>query len=374
VAVKERGNKLLRALDRVIGIPLILFFSASRIVKLKSHHPIAIIDTNRIAIFKSAAIGDTVILSASIADIRCINPKAHLTIFTGSSNFEIARLIPGIDEVVILPVTRPLEAIKRLHDFAPFDVWVDFGSWPRLDALLSWFAPAKYKIGFKTAGQYRHYLYDLAIQHGDDLHELHNYRNLLKSLNVPGTNIPSLMIQHTEKNPNQGHVVLHLYPGGSKAHLKQWPEDKWIRLIEVLVSNGHEVFLTGGKNDYEKLFHIKQSSGNSDLIKVVAGNLNICETAALLEKSKLVISVDTGIMHMASALNCKLIALHGPTSPLRWGALNHNSISILKQLPCSPCISLGFESTCKNNFCMSAITVDDITSAIRKLQANNDNN
>jgi len=368
VAVKERGNKLLRTLDRMIGIPLILFLSAFRIIKFKSHRPTAIIDAKRIAFFKSAAIGDTVILSASVADIRCINSKAHLAIFTGSSNFEIARLIPGIDEVIKLPVTRPLASIKKLCDFDPFDVWVDFGSWPRLDALLSWAAPAKFTIGFKAAGQYRHYLYDLAIPHSNDAHELQNYKNLLSPLNVPAINLPNLKLTHAiYDNRSQNHIVLHAFPGGSKAYLKQWTEDKWIQLIEALVAKGYKVFLTGGKSERQQLTKFKQRSGNLDMIKVVAGELDIAGTAELLKTSRLVISVDTGIMHMASALKCNLVALVGPTSPSRWGPLNNNSISISKQLSCSPCISFGFESKCNNNICMSTIVVEEVINAANLL-------
>lgn len=371
MAIKERGNKLLKLIDRMVGIPLVLLLSVFKVRRSASHRSIAVGDAKRIALFKSAAIGDTVILSASVADIRDINSKVHLTIFTGSSNYEIARLIPGVDEVVKLPVTRPLEAIQILRNTERFDIWVDFGSWPRLDALFSWVAPANFSIGFKTVGQYRHYLYDLAIPHLGDIHEHQNYKNLLNPLNVLGINTPRLIGKHAEESREQKRVVIHMFPGGSKAHLKQWPEDKWIQLIGILVARGCEVILTGGESEYDQLTQIKHQAGNSDLIQVVAGKLSISETAGLLETAIVVISVDTGVMHMASALKCNLIALHGPTSPSRWGALNSNSISIVHQLPCSPCISLGFESSCSNNLCMSYITVDDITGAINKLQVQN---
>lgn len=361
MAIKERGNKLLRLLDRLVGIPLILLLS---LFTTKRRNLPRIAEVRSLAFFKSAAIGDTVILSGVVADIRRINPNARLTIFTASSNYDAARLIPRVDEVVKLPITRPLEAIRQLRDADEFDVWIDFGPWPRLNALLSWASRAKFTVGFKTVGQYRHYLYDLAIPHRNDVHELQNYRSLLIPFDVVGTCMPSLKAAcPMQEEPL---VVIHMFPGGSNSYLKEWPEDRWVGLISRLCENGKKVILTGGPADWQKADAVVNKV-KSTMLTNVAGKLSLERTVNLLNSAKLVISVNTGIMHVASALGCNLVSLNGPTSVVRWGSLNKNSISLTPKRGCSPCINLGFEYKCDNNACMLDITPDDVLKAADEL-------
>jgi len=98
----------------------------------------------------------------------------------------------------------------------------------------------------------------------------------------------------------------------------------------------------------------------------MAGKLSLEQTAQTINNAKLSISIDTGIMHLASVLNCNLIAIHGPTSPKRWGPLSSKAHFVYLNKSCSPCISLGFESKCTNNICMTDITLKDITNIIEE--------
>jgi heptosyltransferase I len=357
MSYKERGNRLLKALDFWVGIPLLILLS---LFKVKKNNLQPLSKVRNIALFKSAAIGDTVVLSAVVGDIRRINPDARLTIFAGSSNYEAARLIPGIDEVVRLPVTQPLVAIRMLRKTDEFDLWIDFGSWPRLDALLSWAACADLKVGFASAGQYRHYLYDLAIEHRDTVHELYNYRNLLEPLGVEGVCMPSLKTSAVVRE--QKLVVIHMFPGGNRSYLKEWPVERWIELASQLSGKGFRIVLTGAPADRQRA-QIVADQLNSQDVTSVAGTLNLEQTVNLLNSAGLVISVNTGIMHVASALGCNLVSLNGPTSVVRWGALNPNSISLKSCLDCSPCIHLGFEYKCDDNDCMREITTAAVLEA-----------
>jgi heptosyltransferase I len=355
----ERGNKRLRMLDACIGIPAVLALGLTRIGRKTD----PIHSSRNVAILHTAAIGDTVILSAAVSDIRVHYPDAILTVFTGESNHAMARLLPGIDRLIKLPVSQPFACIRSIRKTGKFDIWIDFGPWPRINALFTHFADAGLKIGFKTRKQYRHYLYDIVAEHSDKVHELDNYRMLLKTLGIEGCNWPSIDVPSAEKVNDR--ITIHMFPGGFKSHLKEWPIENWLEIINVLNGEGYEVFLTGALADKEKASQVGSNVLSTGRVKVVAGNLDLRQTAVLLRSSQLVVTVNTGIMHLAAALGCDLIALHGPTSVKRWGPLSSKAVPVKSDLSCSPCLNLGFEYGCNKNRCMASISVQDVMDKIK---------
>lgn len=358
----ERGNRTLRLVDRYAGIPLVFGLGLIRFKRGRCLDG----DVRNAAFLQTAAIGDTVLSSAIIQDFKTRHPHSRITFFTGSSNYEAAGLIAGVDTVIKLPVKHPLKALKLIRQWGRFDVWIDFGPWPRLNAIFSYFANAELTVGFRTENQHRHYAYDVAIQHSSRKHEVDNYRALLKGIGISTTaGLPALNIKACPVREKQ--IVMHLFPGGSRSYLKEWTEHCWIELIALFADKGYTVYLTGAAPDREKASAIKARVPNSGRVLVVAGTQTLREVAELLSSSQLVISVDTGIMHVASALSCNLISLHGPTSPERWGPLNRNAIPLQGVTNCSPCLSLGFESTCSDPKCMNAISVKEVFAAANRL-------
>jgi len=354
-----RGNVFLRFLDKYLGIPLV--FMLGQVKKIRKKPRLV----KKIALLKTAGIGDTVLLSAIVKDIKDELPDSEVYLFVGPNNYEIATIISelfaGIT-IIELPMRNPIRAISLVRRYT-FDVWLDFGSWPRINALLSYFSDAKFKVGFKTKGQYRHYVYDVAVEHNSELHELFNYKKILEEINIRGSNLPSINVEE-EIEKNERWVVVHMFPAGVKRYLKEWPEFCWVELIDYLTKKGYCVVLTGSKVDKDRALRVYRRCKEKDSIKVVAGDLSLKEVVFLLKKSYLVVSVNTGIMHLASALNCNLVALHGPTSPVRWGPLNSNSVVIQSPLVCSPCLNLGFEYGCSENRCMRSISVGAVIEAV----------
>jgi len=357
----ERGSKSLKFIDRYIGIPLVFllgFFRKKRKIPKKFE---------KIALLKTAAIGDTTILTSIIKDIEDFNSNIKITLFTGSSNYEFAKLLTKEFEnleIIKLPLKNPLKAVSIIRQYE-FDVFLDFAPWPRLNAVFAFFSNSKYIVGFKTNAQYRHFVYDDIVIHSNKVHELENYKNIVRNIGIHKNNLPQINFIKKEIN-NKNIIVVHMFPGGAKSYLKEWPEEYWIKIINYLTENNNIVYLTGAKVDRDKAEQIKKLSNNKDKISVVAGEYTLEKTIRLLSKSKLVISVNTGIMHLASALKCNLIALHGPTSHKRWGPLNKNAISLQSNLECSPCLNLGFEYGCNENKCMRNIVVKEVIMAIEK--------
>jgi heptosyltransferase I len=170
-------------------------------------------------------------------------------------------------------------------------------------------------------------------------------------------------------NYQNGYVVFHMFPGGSLQKLKKWSLNNWFELAcKINKEFGYSILITGTKDDLEEanVFCEMLRQNNIDFYNVT-GKLSLTETASVLEKSKMLVTVNTGIMHLASALNVALVVINGATSVKRWGPLNKNSISIHTNLDCYPCISLGFESKCKNPECLESITVDRVFKSVREL-------
>lgn len=350
-----RVHRIFKVLDRYLGIPVVFLLGLCR-RKKRGPCPAPL---SRIALLHTAAIGDTILLSGVIADLRRQFPQSEICFFTGPSNFEAAQLIPGI-RVVQIPVTRVWKSLSVIWAHS-FDVWIDFGSWARINAVYSFFSRATRKSGFQTARQYRHFVYDQTVLH-QPIHEIENGRNLVRLLGVTPISPPTLIpLEPLSRDPSR--IVIHLCAGGSQAARIEWPEEHWICLIHTLLQRGHLITLTGSSQDRARCEQIRQRLGCPEEVEVVAGRLSLHETALLLLSSGAVISVDTGVMHLAAALGCLTLALHGPSAPERWGGIGPRVIPIVARTKPS-CNYLGFESSCVGCSCMRDISPERVLEAL----------
>lgn len=355
---QERGNQLFRLLDRYLGI---LVIGILRPFKRKKSFGEKV---HSVGILKTAAIGDTVLISAIAADLRKKYPAASIIFFAGGSNFEFAKTIKEFDEVILLPVNNPLKAARLIRQYQ-FDAFLDFGPWPRLDAILAFFSKSAFTAGFKTAGQHRHYLYDQTATHSNTQHEMENFRNLAGIIGLKSDSLPHLAADAGESqgivNEKRHFVVFHPWPGGVKSYLKEWPLQNWAELARRMMRFGYHVFITGAPADLEKSRQIVNLvEGGAASITSLAGKSSLSDTIALLSRADLMVSVNTGIMHIGAALDVPLIGLHGPTSPRRWGPLGKKSVVISARIPGCGYLNLGFEYPPDPPDCMGAITVEEV--------------
>ena len=374
--------------------------------------------------------GDSILLSAIALEIKAEWPQAQVTLLCTRANYGITPLLAGIDKVLLFNLNSVFSSLKKLQRSKAFDFVIDFAAWPRLNSLIAFFAPANFRLGFRRRGQYRHYVYDKAVLHKDTLHELDNYRKLLHAIGIETKGITpriktellkkkfglstspkavnskraSLSSQNSssakqiEKLQEIGSqykkpLIFHPFPGGVKKEFKMWPTANWESLGAELLRQGYSLWITGTALEQEKAQNLadkivlnfvrgslKKLNGNAiknhrqaNLLKdknrvlSLAGQLTWEETAYLLLKAKALVSVNTGIMHLAAALGCKVIALNGPTSTARWGAVGKQVLNFRSTYECSPCLSLGFEYACKAGGCMTRIKAEDVAKAVRRV-------
>lgn len=358
----ERGNPALRFFDQYLGPVLLLILKPFFGLKRKRPRQI-----QRIGILKSAAIGDTLLLSAILQDLKKWNPNLHITLFVGGSNESFAKLLSGVDEVQRLPLTKPWKAVSLIRH-KKLDVMIDFDSWPRISALFTALSGAQYRMGFQTPGQYRHFLYDQVVPHLNTIHELENYRSLLRALNIPVGSAPQSLNHSWQKERTGNHIVFHLWPGGTKSHLKEWAFQNWQMLAEKILSQEKcQILLTGGPGDSSRNEEFLQSLPTSlrSSFKNVSGT-TFAQTLLTLQSSRLVISVNTGIMHVAAALGTPTVGLHGPTNPIRWGPVGVRTRAVLSQQAGAGSLNLGFEYPDDINR-MNGLSVEEVFQASQEL-------
>jgi ADP-heptose:LPS heptosyltransferase len=320
-----------------------------------------------IGLLRTVAIGDTVLMSGVIADLRRAFPGASLVFLAGPSNFEIAAMIDGLDRVVKVPIPNLAAGLRAVRS-VPVDIMIDFGQWPRLEALLTLFSRASFRVGFRTPGQYRHYGYDVAVEHSSGVHELENYRRLARALGVQTRSLPFLKASQNGAHPKADYAVFHLWPGGRRRTLKEWPRERWLRLIEEAVAWGLRIVLTGAPSDRESNDELISDvpAAARCFVKNAAGQ-SLQATAETLAHSRLVVSVNTGVMHMAATLGVPLVALHGPTSSKRWGPISERAIVVDSPLDGCGYLNLGWEYPTLPPRCMECIRYGDVREACRSL-------
>jgi ADP-heptose:LPS heptosyltransferase len=335
----SRSSELQRHADRYLGIPLTAIL---RPFVVKRPVPDRV---DSIGIIQPSAIGDTILCSGLLAGLRTRYPNARIHVFHGRSNSSAVSLLKVDLTSHVCDFSKPLSVVREIRR-QRVGLLLDLTPWPRLTALIAYFSGAACVAGYRTPGQYRHWLYDIAVDHLDDRHELDNLAAM--RVVVGAGDSPVLAVKRPTQHPNLTHplerlVLIHTQPGGSRARAKRWPEEYWAEVARTLCDDGWHVGLTGVGVDEGPVDSLLERVDRPERCFSLCNKLSFVDLAALLLRAPLLITVDTGILHLASALDANVLALHGPTASTRWGARNPKGASLDAPHPSRGYLSLGFE-------------------------------
>lgn len=364
-----RGNALLKRLDRYAGVALLAPFALQ-----PKRDRSALADGRRIGLLKTAAIGDTLLLSGMLADIRRARPSSTIVFVTGADNHGAAKLLPDrADEHIVVSPRDPIGAIRAIRQ-SRLDLIVDLGAWPRFDALLAAASGARWRLGFQTANQHRHFGFDESLPHSSVVHERQNYARLFARLGIdvgaPARIVPPKVL---DEYPPAPYAVLHAWSSGYMHHVKEWPAHRWAALSAALVARGLSVVLTGGPADARRTTELSKVIRSAGIDVVDAGGkYTLPQLADVLAKSSVVVSVNTGVMHLAGLIGARTVSLEGPTPPTRWGPLGPRTQSVVSTYSGAGYLNLGFEYAGERRDCMHGISVDAVVHAVDELMAQTD--
>lgn len=137
--------------------------------------------------------------------------------------------------------------------------------------------------------------------------------------------------------------VLALCPGAEFGEAKKWPAEHYAQVAEHYIGQGWQVWLFGSKNDHPVGEDIRIRLSAQEQAHNLAGATSLAEAIDLMSCAGAVVSNDSGLMHVAAALNRPLVAVYGSTSPQFTPPLAERVAEVRLGLPCSPC----FARTCR---------------------------
>jgi lipopolysaccharide heptosyltransferase II len=162
--------------------------------------------------------------------------------------------------------------------------------------------------------------------------------------------------------------IIACHVSSNNGQSKRWPIPYWARLIERLIrEQGANVVLTGANADLPLIEQIMQRAQEKPVN--MAGKTSLVQLAALLQQADLVISGDSGPMHIAAAVNTPLIAIHGPTDPALSGPVSPRATVLRSDIWCSPCYTArGGPADCRffTTQCMKDITPEQVLATVRQ--------
>jgi len=160
-----------------------------------------------------------------------------------------------------------------------------------------------------------------------------------------------------------GRPVVAMMPGAEYGPAKCWPLAHFAALAGELTGRGYQVWLLGSEKDRPAAETIGQDTGHA--ARNLCGQTRLEDTVDLLSCCSAAVTNDSGLMHVAAAVGCPIIAVYGSSTPDYTPPLSERAEVLYRRLECSPC----FERRCPygHTDCLRGITPDDAREAIDRL-------
>lgn len=379
---KQRLRKIIvrasrGALGTAIYAAVSLWGGALRLGRLgKDYPPLrpATFQPRRILVIRLDLIGDLVLSMVIVRVLKRAYPEAEIDLISVPAS---AKVIEGDHDVTRLlgydpniwrrPKAllkkqnwRELRALLRTLHERDYDLAISvFGKWAGVLAALS---GARRTLGFGRESFPGLMTDTVPGKHwtpGERLHEVDYCLRLAQAAGAtveaedryPRLYIPEQATREIEQLLTsagfQGErPLIACHVSANNGQSKRWPVPYWAVLLDRLVreENAH-VVLTGAPND---LPLIEKITGRMHERPInLAGKTSLTQLAALLKRADLLISGDSGPMHMAGAVETPLIAIHGPTDPALSGPVSHHATVLRSDIWCSPCYAAKDTADCR---------------------------
>ncbi len=335
---------------------------------------------SRILVLRLSSIGDIVLTIPLLKHLSQRFPSATIDFVVKKEYAELMRSNPHVNTLMIVDKKEGWQGLRRLKNKIKqqdYQLILDVHNNPRTRyltlfskgtvrrykkyRLLRFFLiKFKYNLYERIIPVHRRYLNTIAewVHEIDSDLEFHLDPDAEKRVNgiMPLENFPA----------QQKHVAL--VPGAGFAN-KRWPVHYFAELARKLSSEGWQIWLLGSPRERHLGKEIEKL-GNSDAINLI-GELSLMQSAGVLSRMNVVVSNDSGLMHIADALNVPVVAIFGPTTrELGFYPVSPNSRVVEHEhMPCRPCTHMGADSCPKNHFrCMLELTSDVIYDKVSELK------
>jgi heptosyltransferase-2 len=332
---------------------------------------------NRILVRGVNWVGDTVLSYPTVQQLKTLFPKAHLAILIPSYLVDLWKTFPHVDEIIPFKKKRGIASIwEDLHLSQSlrernFDLAVIL---PRSfrSAFHIYLARIPIRIGYQDEGR------SLFLTHGIRRtkeilrgHRVHYYQKLIEPLGkIESPPSPQIFLREEDRKWADralkdlgildGKPLIGMNPGATYGLAKCWDPDRFGELGKRLAEKWQARVLLFGKEEERPITHeILHYLGGRGID--LTGRTGLLQLAALLERCALLVTNDTGTMHVASAVGTPVVALFGSTPPLTTGPWGEGHAVLKKDVPCGPC----WKRICPTDHrCMELITVDEVEEVV----------
>jgi heptosyltransferase-1 len=338
----------------------------------------------RILIVKLSAIGDVVHSLPVLSALKKLFPQSRIYWLVEETAAELLQDHPLLDGLLISRRKSWLRDFKQGRFSALKEFWVFFRKIraERFDLILDlqnllksafWVAVARSprKIGFSSTKELAYLPLNEKIGPEDfTLHAVDRYLEFVRYLGkdaepplfpIPVTSVHEARVNQLLEEEGMTHLRLIAIHPMALWPTKLWKSQSFSELAERLTRElGVGVVFTGGDQDRTAVEEITARVSPSPAN--FCGRLTLLELAALFKRCVLVISTDTGPMHLAAAMGTPVVGLFGPTAPDRTGPYGSGHVIIRTGISCSPC----FKRNCADPKCMYEITPDLVFQSVRE--------
>ena len=306
----------------------------------------------RILLLRLERIGDLLMSLDAITDVVRAAPGAEIDLVVGSWNVELARRIRGLHRVETLdaswlsrddagvPFTSMLRR-ARSWSSCKYDLGINFEPDIRSNVLLAAARPAR-AAGFVSGGGGS--LLDVRLPYHPGEHTTINAERLVAAvLDVPprtgsgGLEIPADERRRaSDQLGARSRPLVGVHVSGGRA-IKQWSPERFAELASRLATaRGATIVLTGASSDRVMVEPVRRALNEMNVLDKV-GSLDLPALAAVLEQLDVLVTGDTGPMHLAAAVATPVVAVFGPSDPARYAPRDPMHRIVRIDLPCSPC-------------------------------------
>ena len=329
-------------------------------------------NTRKILFIKFWGMGSIILSEPALRWLRKKYPEAEIHYLTLEQNRDLLAMIPAVDRVHCLPFRGPLgflfQSIVLMRQLRRerYSLVFDAEFFVHYSALLACLVKGERIIGFTRTRSVKERLFDVRVPFRNHLHTSEQFLRLVqKDLGAGPTPFPRLLLpQGNQSSPwhrakdHRPYVVLNIN-AGPLALERRWPRERFAELAAALLkSYSYDLVLVGSKPERRYVAPLQEALLFPSRVRNYTGKLNLLELAHLIRRALLMISNDSGPLHMAAALGVPVVGFYGPETPATYGPVSRRKLVFYSDLWCSPCMSLDKAKTvtCINDLaCMKHI-------------------
>jgi lipopolysaccharide heptosyltransferase II len=328
----------------------------------------------RVLIRSSNWLGDAVMSVPAVRAIKNGRPDIHVTIAAPAKIAAMWKLIPEVDAITPLPDTSLFSVVRLLKQQSPFDVAILSPNSLRV-ALETWLSEIPRRVGYR--GHCRSWLVNQTVREprkpGPPEHHSLRFFRIARECGAETSNMELPKPNQTSNiQPSRGYglagkhqTLIGLCPGAEYGPAKRWLPERFAEAAaKITAQSSAQWILFGTKNDAAIGEQIAAAIGDHCVNRI--GQTTLEQLMDELRQCRLLLTNDTGTMHLAALLGVPVVAIFGSTEPRLTGPLGNGHIILRHHVECSPC----FLRECPIDFrCMKAVSADEVARAVLSMLA-----